>query len=234
MLVAAAILPHPPLLIPEVSVSAPDWLTDLRAIVAESVRALVAREPDAVVAVAAGDHAAEWDESAGGSMAGFGVDVRAGGGRLVLPAPLTIAARLLDDAGWSGARTYAVVPAGADAETRASLGRRLAASRPRVALLAMGDGSAKRNREAPGYLDGRAEAFDREAVDALAAADTGRLLALDAALAAQMWVAGLAAWQALAGALDAEAPVDARVRYDDAPRGVGYFVVDWSVSEAGR
>jgi hypothetical protein len=229
MLVAACVLPHPPLLVPEVSVSTPDWLAELRAAVAESVKALVETAPDVVIAVGTGPGAGEWDGRAGGTMRAYGVDARAGGADLVLPLSLTVAARVLDDVGWQGERRYAALPADGGADQNAAIGRRLAASADRVALLAMGDGSAKRTTEAPGYLDERAEPFDAEVVTELAAANATGLLAMSPELAADLWVAGLPAWQALAGALHRDAGVNTLVRYDAAPRGVGYFVVDWTV-----
>jgi len=229
MLVAASVLPHPPLLIPEVSVGAPGWLAGLRDAVADSVRTMLDTGPDVVVAVGAGETAGEWDEAAGGTMAPYGVDVRAGGAEPALPLSLTIAARLIDDAGWDGPRRYSALVGDGAADGHAAVGRRLADAADRVAMLVMGDGSAKRTTEAPGYLDARAEAFDAAVVAALAAADTASLLAISPEVADDLWVAGLPAWQALAGALDADMSVDTRLRYDAAPRGVGYFVVDWTV-----
>jgi hypothetical protein len=229
MLVAASVLPHPPLLVPEVSVATPDWLAELRAAVADSVRRLVDSEPDVVVSIGSAATPGEWTERAGGSLRSYGVAVSAGGPEVALPLSLTIAARVLDDAGWQGSRHYAVLASDLDAATIAAAGRRLAGVADRVAVLAMGDGSAKRTSEAPGYLDPRASEFDAEAVAALGDADVAALLSLSGRLAAELWVAGLPAWQALAGAVDVDADVEAKVRYDDAPRGVGYFVVDWAV-----
>jgi hypothetical protein len=229
MLVAASVLPHPPLLIPEVSVSAPEWLADLRTVVAASVQALVDAAPDVVVAVGSASASGEWDQTAGATMRSYGVDVRAGGPEMALPLSLGIAARALDDAAWHGSRRYAALASAADAAENAAVGRRLADSADRVAMLVMGDGSAKRTSEAPGYLDERAEAFDAAVVAALGAGDATSLLGLSPALAADLWVDGLPAWQALAGAIDPATSVDAVVRYDAAPRGVGYFVVDWKL-----
>src|SRR3954462_3212176 len=171
MLVAASVLPHPPLLVPEVSVATPDWLAELRAAVAASVEATLGSSPDLVVAVGSAAQAGEWDETAGGSMAPYGVDVRAGGPETALPLSLAVAARVLDAAGWSGPRRYAALAADAGAEGHAAAGERLAASAERVAMLVMGDGSAKRTSEAPGYLDDRAADFDTSVVGALTTAD---------------------------------------------------------------
>jgi hypothetical protein len=196
--------------------------------VASSVRAVLDAQPDLVVAVGGGSAAGEWDETAGGTLRPYGVDLAAGGRQTALPLSLTIAAWLLDEAGWRGPRRYAALPDD-DAAAHAEVGRRLAQAAPRVAILAMGDGSAKRSTDAPGYLHERAGSFDAAAIGALAAAEPAALLGLSRSLAAELWVAGLPAWQALAGALTPGAAVEAAIRYDDAPRGVGYFVVDWSV-----
>ncbi|MFM9545092.1 hypothetical protein ACKI1P_46675, partial [Streptomyces turgidiscabies] len=77
----------------------------------------------------------------------------------------------------------------------AGLGRGLAASAERVALLVLGDGSACRTVKAPGYLDERAAGFDAEAARALGTADVAALLALDPELAYELKVAGRAPWQ---------------------------------------
>ncbi len=78
-----------------------------------------------------------------------------------------------------------------------------------------------------GYLDERAEAYDAAAAQALAAADTEALAALDPVLSAELLAAGRAPWQVLAGAARG-AGLTARLRYDDAPYGVGYFVASWN------
>jgi hypothetical protein len=228
MLVAATVCPHPPLLVPEVSVTAPRWLDDLRAEAFASVRRLVSSDVDTIVAVGAGAATETVSASAGGSLRAYGVDVSAGGEPRSLPLALTIAAWLLDQAEWAGARTYAVLADTEPAADCARIGSELSTADDRVGLLVMGDGSAKRSTEAPGYYDPRSTAFDAGVVTALATADVDYLVGLDPALAAELWVAGRPAWQCLAGALaSTDADVNPKVRYDDAPRGVGYFVVDW-------
>ncbi|MGB8651141.1 MAG: hypothetical protein WCD35_10825 [Mycobacteriales bacterium] len=93
-------------------------------------------------------------------------------------------------------------------------------------LLVVGDGTAKRTEKAPGHLDPRAEPFDRDVEEALAAGDPRRLLALDPGLAADLWVGGLRAWQVAAGAAGA-GEWEGRVHYAAAPYGVGYVVGVW-------
>ena len=96
-----------------------------------------------------------------------------------------------------------------------------------VALLVMGDGSARLQEKSPGYADPRAPAFDRTVAEALAAGDPAAFAALDPGLAADLWVAGRAPWQVLAGAAGPSRRT-AVLRHDEAPYGVGYFVASWS------
>lgn len=223
MLVSACVLPHPPALVPEVAVQSPDWLHKLRVGCLESVDRLIAPGPDVVVVVGSAAEAGRWDMSAGGSMRAYGVDVRAGAGSSGLPLSLTVGAWALDRAGWNGPRDYVAVDRTLGVGEAGRLGADLVADR-RVALLVMGDGTAKRSKRAPGYLDERAAGFDAEVVAAIAHADPAAIGRLDANLADELWVAGLPSWRVLAGALGR--PSESLVRYDEAPTGVGYFVID--------
>jgi hypothetical protein len=90
--------------------------------------------------------------------------------------------------------------------------------------LVVADGTAKRTLRAPGHLDERAAAFDADLVAALESAHPAGLLALDPALAAELWVQGLPALQALAGL---GGSWRGEVLYADAPYGVGYAVAVW-------
>lgn len=92
----------------------------------------------------------------------------------------------------------------------------------------MADGSARRSERAPGYVDERAEPFDRTVAQALAHADADALLRLDADLAGHLLVAGRAAWQAAGAAAAAElSAYDPVLHADEAPYGVGYLVASW-------
>ena len=124
-------------------------------------------------------------------------------------------------------RSFAALATDLDPGESAGLGVELAAAADRVALLAMGDGSARHTEKAPGYLDERAAPYDDAVAAAFAGVDTAALMALDPGRAAELLVAGRAPWQLLAGAaagrgLTAEAP------YFSAPYGVGYHVVTWA------
>lgn len=208
---AAAVCPHPPLLVPELAPGTLGELSDLRAACTEAVATLLSTGPSRIVVMGAGDLDHDGDETAGGTLAGVGVDVRAGGVDLVLPLSLTIGAWLLDAAGWTGPRTYST-------------------GRPQVddgaALLVMADGTTTRSEKAPGFLDDRAEPFDSAVATALATGDAEALLALDAALGAELGSAGTPTLRVL-GELTRGASVAARLLYDGAPLGVGYFVADW-------
>ncbi|MET9622079.1 class III extradiol dioxygenase subunit B-like domain-containing protein [Streptomyces sp. NPDC006464] len=235
MLVAAAVCPCPPLLVPDVATGAAPELDAARTACADAVGLLAASRPDRLFVVGPADEGARGVFPAGsaGSFAGFGVDlsVRLGdgpAGERPLPASLAVAAWLLERAAWTGAPVEGLgVGEPLEAARCAATGRELAASAERVALLVMGDGSACRTLKAPGYLDDRAAGFDAEAARALGTADTAALLALDEDLAHTLKAAGRAPWQVLAGAA-AGTGLDGRLLYEDAPYGVGYFVAAWS------
>jgi aromatic ring-opening dioxygenase LigB subunit len=118
------------------------------------------------------------------------------------------------------------VPFGAPPAACLALGEDLAGRARRVAMLVMGDGSARRSTKAPGYLDSRAQRYDADVAAALASADPGQLARLDPALAADLLVAGRAAWQVLAGAA-AGSQFRGQLHRVAAPYGVGYFVASW-------
>ncbi|MER5500620.1 class III extradiol dioxygenase subunit B-like domain-containing protein [Streptomyces sp. NPDC002561] len=237
MLVAAAVCPCPPLLVPEVAAGAAPELDALRDACAEALGVLAAARPDLLVVIGPADRAGRGPhpEGATGTFGDFGVDlgVRLGrdlapAGANPLPPSLSVGAWLLARAEWTAAPVEGL-GVGEPLETGrcADTGRKLADRAERVALLVLGDGSACRTLKAPGYLDERAEAFDAAAARALGAADPDALLALDEELAYELKAAGRAPWQVLAGAARGTG-LDGRLLYDDAPYGVGYLVAAWS------
>ncbi|MER5766438.1 class III extradiol ring-cleavage dioxygenase family protein [Streptomyces sp. NPDC001985] len=234
MLVAAAVCPCPPLLVPEVAAGAAPELDAARAACADAVGVLAAARPDLlfVVGPAADPDRGTHHAGATGSFRGFGVDVavRLGTGRpqeRELPPSLAVAAWLLGRAHWAPPVEGLAVAEDMEPARALAAGRLAGARADRVALLAMGDGSACRTLKAPGYLDERAEAFDALATRALGDADTGALAALDAPLAYELKAAGRSTWQVLAGAAEG-AGLAGRLLYEDAPYGVGYSVAAWS------
>ncbi|MGV9558106.1 class III extradiol dioxygenase subunit B-like domain-containing protein [Streptomyces sp. NPDC003522] len=245
MLVAAAVCPCPPLLVPEVAAGAAPELDAVRTACSDALSVLAAARPDRVVVIGPTGEAGRGAYPAGtpGSFRGFGVDlaVRLGGtgagpggtGAEVaygrdLPPSLAVGAWLLERAGLPDAPVEGLgveesLPPGRCAEA----GREIAAGPGRTALLVMGDASACRTLKAPGYLDERAAPFDAEAGRALGAADLAALGALDAGLARELKAAGRAPWQVLAGAAR-DAGLSGTLLYEDAPYGVGYVVAAWS------
>jgi len=216
VIVAAAVCPHPPLLVPEVARGAAAEVAELLDACDAAVEALLAADPTQVVVLAGGEPAS-WDAAAGGSLHGYGVDVHAGGRSDELPLGLTIGAWLLDRAGWDGARTYTTTDPDISGRT---------------VVLVMADGSARRSVKAPGHLDPRAEAFDASIAAALASGDAAALAALDLDLADELLAAGarpLALLGRLASAsMTKGTDLTARLRCDVAPFGVGYWVADWA------
>jgi hypothetical protein len=233
VLVAAAVCPHPPLLVPEIGVGQDSRLDALRAACAQAVGALCAVEPDLVAVVGDAPRPMLFGRRAAGTLAPYGVAGTARWGEdasvePTLPLSLTLGAWLLQAAGHVGAVEGTGVAATAPADAAARLGRRLTGLSARVGLLVMGDGSARRSTAGPGYLDARAAAFDASVAAALKDADPAALLALDPALAAELMAAGRASWQVLAGAvLASDSAWTSDLLYDDAPFGVGYLVASW-------
>ncbi|WP_159942335.1 MULTISPECIES: hypothetical protein [unclassified Nocardiopsis] len=225
MIVASALCPHPPLLLPGLS-GGQDVAADLRKECEAAVAALAATEPDTLVVV--GGHGAS------GRYTGDLSPVREFGGtgqrvprERALPLSLAVARRLLDAVGYRGrVETAAVAWDASDAELGA-LGRSIAGRPDRVALLVLGEGSARRAATGPGELDERAFGFDERIHRCLAGGDREGLARLDPALAADLMVSGRAALGVLAHALADTVPVDPRVLYADDPFGVMYFVAVW-------
>ncbi|WP_306189835.1 class III extradiol dioxygenase subunit B-like domain-containing protein [Streptomyces sp. MK5] len=243
MLVAAAVCPCPPLLVPAVAAGAAPELDALRAACTDALGVLAAARPDLLMVVGPAERSGRGPhpEGARGSFRGFGVDldVRLGGftdtdtrtgpaSERELPPSLAVAAWLLERTGWSDAPIEGLGVGEPLAPERCiAAGRDIAARADRVALLVMGDASACRSLKAPGYLDERAEPFDAEVARALGAADVAALSALDAELAYELKAAGRAPWQVLAGAAEG-AGLSGTLLHDSAPYGVGYLVATWS------
>ena len=264
MLIAAAVCPHPPLLIPAATGAAasdpPPALGAVRDACEVAVRALTAAGPDLIAVVGGGPAGREYEAGAAGSLGEYGIPVTVGEGEPVLPLSLTVGRWLLDRAGVGsgrdgrgpgrpqsgppGAGPLGAGPLGAGppgsgpvvllqaVDQRApigdcvKLGIMIAERAPRVALLAMGDASARRARDAEGVPDPQAQDYDEEVAEALAAADARWLGRLDPALDDELMVAGRAAWQVLAGAATGTR-MCGRLLCMAHPYGVTYLVACW-------
>jgi hypothetical protein len=247
MLTAAAVCPHPPLLIPAAIGAAashpPPALRAVRDACDVAVHALAAAEPDLIAVIGGGAADREYDATAAGSLSEFGIAVTVGEGEALLPLSLTIGRWLLGRAGiGAGADEprqrpqlpqllLQAVDQRASADDCLKLGAAIAERAPRVALLAMGDASARRARDIEGAPDPRAQEYDDEVAEALAAADARWLGRLDPALDDELMVAGRAAWQVLAGAA-AGTRMCGRLRCMARPYGVTYLVASWEEPRA--
>jgi hypothetical protein len=248
--IGAAVVPSPPLLARELT-GRQVVLPELREACAVAVGRLLAGSPaapaDVVAVVGGGPVTATWEPEdrlnhfawgpvlAGGGAGGYGT---AGGARPAawdgtgsrtagkpgLPLALGIGARLLDEAGYAGPRVLQAVSDSAPAQECLAVGAAVAALAPRVALLVVGDGSARSTPAAPGYFDERSGPFGAAVETALRAGDMAALAGLDAALAGDLMATGRAAWQVLAGAVGLRRRVPGDVLYAGAPFGVAYYV----------
>lgn len=229
MLVAAGVCPHPPLLVPGVGAGASGELDDLRAACDAAVATLVAADPDLLVVVGSAETVGPLPDGAWGSFSAYGVKIPVGegSGPPTLPLSLTIGRWLLDRGGVEIPSLLFGVTPDAPADRAAALGAALAEREQRVAMLVMGDGSARRSAKGPGGLDPDAERFDADMEEALRTGSPAALMALDPARAGALLVAGRAAWQVLAGAADGS-DWRGQVRWAGAPYGVSYLVATWS------
>jgi hypothetical protein len=226
MLIAAAVCPHPPILLPEVTGAGgpgDEELGRLRAACHDAVAALAASQPDLIAVVGAAPDTAEYPPDAKPSLTSFSIPY-GHEAKPALPLSLGIGKWLLahtaQNTVWWGIASTA-----SPAECL-ELGGKIAALAPRVAVLAMGDGPGRRARGAPGAVDPAADRYDDRVTAALAAPSPSALAALDPRDDDRLFVAGRAAWQVLAGAA-ARDDFDATVRYAAAPFEVTYYVATW-------
>jgi hypothetical protein len=215
-------MPAAPLLVPEVAGGSAGLDEELRDACRSVVTKLCETNPEVVVVIANWSTGGSWPADGTWDFHGFGLPARDTGERPVLPWPLGIGAWLLDDADWQGDRGFATV--GPDATTQLAIGP------SRVAVLAVGDGTARRTEKAPGHLDERAEPFDAAVAAAIRDGNVEALGGLDANLASDLLCAGAPVWRWLATALAGQDVVEAELLADSAPYGVAYFAGFWRLS----
>ena len=243
MIVSAALCPSPPLLVRELTGQAL-VLPELRAAVAAAVADLLASAPDLIIVVGAADTTAAWDAGDRLDLSAYApgpcvTGARANGvrvngdraNRAPLPLAVGIGAMLLDEAAYHGPRILAGIARSASPDACLTRGRDLAAAAPRVALLVLGEGTARRSPSAPGALDERAEPFDAAVERAFRDGDLSAIGTLDPVLADDLMATGRPAWQLLAGALSGPGGAGrprTKIRYRAAPLGVAYLVATFS------
>ena len=235
MLVAAAICPHPPLLLPEARGAAgaePGGIGAVLAACDAAVAALAAAQADVIVLVGGAAASAAYDGTAAGSLREYGVSYGAGNGEPVLPLSLTVGTWLLRRAARNPPVPVRLRAVARNTPVQACLrlGAGLARQSPRVAILAMGDGPARRAAGSPGAPDPAADSYDGDLAAALAGAEPARLAGLDPALDQELLVAGRAAWQVLGGAATGRR-LRGQLRCAVAPYEVSYLVASWEVTD---
>jgi hypothetical protein len=239
VIAGAAFCPHPPMLVPPLAGGAAAELDGLRAACMSAIGP-VARPDRRLVLLGSGPRSAVYPHGVRGSLAGYGVavDVWIGTPEDVgepdpgspLPLSLTVGAWLVERSVGAGVATMGVSvgPDFASSDAAEQLRRRAAFED--LAVIVMGDGSARRSTTAPGYLDGRAATFDATVAAALRDGDAAALAALDTGLGAELLAAGVPAWRA-AGAVLVGTDYEAHLHYDAAPYGVGYLVAAWTARD---
>lgn len=226
VLISAAVCPHPPVLFPEIAQGADVELEPLRAVCDRAVAVLGGSGADRLYVVGSGQAEHHHGPRAGGDLSAYGVDLRVGPGPAILDLAATTG-RWLAERGGLIPDGYLEVPSETTPERAAALGAALAESAERVALLVMGDGSARRTENSPGRVDERAIGFDDAVARALAEVDTAVLAGIEAETARELMVAGRPAWQVLAAAAG-DRTFTGDLLTHEAPYGVGYLVATWT------
>lgn len=225
-------VPHPPLLVPELVAGAVAETEAVRRACVAAGKRLAALSRD-WLAIAGDPHFHGLTSAdAVGTFRGYGVDkivslAEGAGADDVdpgLPLPVLAAGWLREQAGAARVVVQTIDPVGSVNDSK-RVGERLARQDRPVGLLVLGDGSS-RHPGPSGHPDERSVGYDLGVREALATADLDALLGLDVELAAELNVSGRAAWQALAGAA-AGRSWRAELLYSDAPFGVGYHVACW-------
>lgn len=247
MLAGVALIPGPPLLVPELIGSAATETTELRHAVLAAGRAVADADRWIALGVAgSGEWPGRFGPDTVGTYCGFGaeVTVRLGVGHLghaaEPDAALPLAALTV---GWVRDRVapdrsveVLVVPDAPNAtEQRAAAAAVIDAlgTDQRVALVLVGDGARTLTERAPGGLHPDAEGMQRRLDHLLATADLAGLADLDEGECARVGVGSAAVWRI--GATAVRAVGDrwvGRELYRGHPFGVGYWVGTWLPEES--
>lgn len=244
VLTAAAFVPSPPLLVPQLAGAAASETDRLRNAALEAGARLADACTDwtAIGVVEAGCAPVDVPAESCGTFRGFGLDIEVALSETapgVADPEMPLAALI---AGWLRGRTApsarvrvralaADTPADECARLGAQLRAELDASTTPRGLLVIADGANTLTDKAPGAFDERSGELQATLDRALAAGDPATLASLDSDLCAAVGLSGRAAWQVLSGVFGGEAgavqPRKVESLYSGAPYGVGYHVGMW-------
>lgn len=244
MLTAAAFVPSPPLLVPELTGAAASETDQLRRAALDVAARLGDSCPEWTVLGVADSGLSSGVELAPetcGTFAGFGVDVRvslspdASGAApdRSLPLAALVAGWLRGQAAPGARLRVRLLPSDTTPDACARVGREVRReldARPTPqALLVVADGANTLTDKAPGAFDERSAPIQAALDAALADGDTDALRRLDVGLCGEIGLTGRVAWQALAAAFGPETggPRKSESLYVGAPYGVGYHVGMW-------
>ncbi|GAA2800128.1 hypothetical protein [Saccharopolyspora taberi] len=229
MITRVAVVPYPPLLLPELTVRAGSETARLRDACLRAVSSLTQSSAEWVAVGADRSGARVLGPHERGTYAGFGVDVPValsdeprGEPDPLFPLPALAAAWLREK---SGAHRVEVRLLAADAPPSDCLDCGRALAEEAQALLVLADGTNCAMPNSPYPPDDRAEPVDELIRGALADADGERLLELDPDLTAEVGVEGRAALQVLGGL---PGTWRGELLYSAAPFGVAYHVAVWT------
>jgi hypothetical protein len=228
-----AVVPHPPLLVPELTVRADPETERLRGACLRAVSSLTDSAAEWVAVSVDQSGPVEFGPDIAGTFAGFGVDVQVTLGGTgtgtpdpLLPLPVLITGWLRERSGARAVTAHLLAPDTPAAECQ-RLGATLAAGN--VGLLVLADGTNRADERSPYPPDDRARPLDEQIRAALANVDTDGLLALDPELCAELGVAGRAALQVLPGVVAATGGTwRGELLYSATPFGVTYHVATWA------
>jgi hypothetical protein len=236
VLTAAALVPSPPIVVPELNGADASESEPLRAAALAAIATLGSLASRWTV-IGVGDTERELDSNAVGTFRGFGADVRAALSAdacqtpdPMLPLAVLVAGWLREQAAPHAVATARIVAADTSPVYCTELGRTLRAELDRDdtahGLLVLADGANTLTAKAPGAFDPRAGEAQTELDDAIAAGEPAVLAGLDPVVCGELGIAGRAAYQVLAGVFESS-PARVESRYRDAPFGVGYHVAVW-------
>jgi hypothetical protein len=233
----AVVVPHPPLLVPELVTGAVAETEPLRTACVTAARELTEVSTDWLAIGVDQNGPTLIPPIARGTFLGYGVDVPVGLARGAdapvdpdLPLPALIAGWLRERADARTVRVQLLPPELSVADCF-DLGADLAADPLPMGLLVLADGPNRIGEAAPARPDERAEPFDDDLRVALGKPDPAAIAAIDPALATELGVTARPALQVLAAvALAGGQSWRSRELYSGAPYGVGYHVAVWDPS----